>query len=113
RLVYTVGEMYRRPARGLLSRPPVHLADRVVIGVEEVEVALVGRLVARGGREEAEALEEPRDVREVPHRRADLGDGLNDLVLGRQRLGEHEARIPHAAVARRQRFGLMRRGLWW
>src|SRR5690606_30632576 len=87
-------------------------ADGVVIGVEEVVVTLVDRGVARRVLAEAEALEEPGDMREVPLRGADLRDRLDDLILGRQRLREREARVPHVLVARRQRFGLERRGQW-
>src|SRR5690606_3083906 len=56
----------RRSAQEPAPRTAVHFADRVVIGVEKVMVALVDGPIARQVLEQTEALEKPRYVREVP-----------------------------------------------
>ena len=62
-----------RPAQQAADGAAVHLADRVVIRVEQVVEPRVVRRIARSMRGEHEALEEPRRMREMPFRGARLG----------------------------------------
>ncbi len=73
-------------------------ADRFVIGVVEEAEKFVERLIAGQGGREQEGLEEPAHVGQVPLRRADVRHGLDQLVLGAERLREVEGPGPHGGV---------------
>src|SRR5690606_8894784 len=84
----------------------VHAPDGLVVGVEQVvearvELAVAGREIAQH-----EALEEPRDVREVPLRRTDVGHRLHDGVLDAERFAERERPAARRAKTLRERPGL-------
>ncbi len=66
----------------------VILAGEVVVGVEKVGVHGVEALVVGQRFGQDKVLEEPACVRQMPLRRADVGDGLDDVILGLQRLAE-------------------------
>ena len=66
-------------------RPRIGLADTVVVGVEQMLVAPIHRLVGGGERLEQKGLEKPCGVGQVPLRRARLVHGLHAVVLNAQR----------------------------
>ena len=76
----------------------VHVADRVVVRVEDPLVTIVDGRVAGLPRAEDEALEEPGRVPQVPLRRARFDARLDDLVLDGERRRELERRVAHRAV---------------
>ncbi len=76
--------------------PRVHVARRVVVGIEQVVILVVEPLHPAGL--ENEALEEPGDVRQVPLGRADIGHGLQARMLRAQLAHDVEAQGPHAFV---------------
>ena len=59
----------------------MHLADGDVVGVEQVVIVLIEARVVRQVRLENETFEKPRDMREVPLRRADIGHRLYNRVF--------------------------------
>ena len=75
------------------ARPRVHLAGREVVGIEQVVVAIVDGGVIAAVLAQDELFEEPGDVGEVPLGRTDVGHGLHDGVLRRERLAKtrHDA----------------------
>ena len=58
-----------------------------IVGIEQIGVIGVKRLVARAVLAEQELLEEPGGMGAVPFRRARVRHRLDQLVLGRQRRG--------------------------
>ena len=80
-----------------------HVAEGVVVGVEEpvevgVEVGVVGEKFA-----EDEGLKEPGSVGQVPLGGAGLRTGLDHQVLRRERRGQGERGCSHGTVALQQR----------
>ncbi len=88
--VRTVGEDFieRRAREQAALRPRMHVADRVIIRVEQVIEASVETAVSRIEGLEDEALEKPGNVREVPLGRRDIGHRLHNRVLGLERADE-------------------------
>ena len=74
-------------------------------------IAFVDGCVTRQVLEQAEALEEPGHVGEVPLRRAHLRHRLNDLVFGGEGFGQSLRGVPDAREPFRQRFDAGRRNL--
>ena len=60
---------------------------------------LVEGPISVGARCEAELLEEPRSMTEMPFCRTDFRDCLNDLILNRERRRELEAQAADAPEA--------------
>ena len=85
-----------RSAQQTALWPGVHLADRVVVGIEKVMKLIVVELVAWHMLHQAELLEEPRHMGQVPFSRADLWNRLNDAIFRFQRLNEVGRRLPYA-----------------
>ena len=77
----------------------MHIAGRVVIGVEEIVVLLVeARVVLEIGLEH-EAFEEPGDVGHMPFRRADVRHRLHDRVFRLQLGDQGQRQAPNALIA--------------
>ncbi len=74
----------RRPREQPALGPSDPLADRVVIGVEEIAVLRRDGLEIRPRGLEDERLEEPACVRQVPLDGAGIGHRLDDIVLDLQ-----------------------------
>src|SRR3546814_2621927 len=78
----------RWPADQAAFGPRLPLAERPVIGIEQVVELRIEHRVARQIRFQQEGLEEPGDMGAVPFRRAGIGHRLDLLVLGAQRRSE-------------------------
>jgi hypothetical protein len=78
----------RRARQHAALRARMALADRVVIGVEEIAVRRVEDAVAPHLRREHESLEEPRGMRQMPFRGTGIGHRLDRRILRRKRRNE-------------------------
>ena len=76
-------------------RTRVTRTDRDVIGIEQIAELLVEDPVIPTVRLEQKLLEEPGGVRAMPFRRARVGHGLHDLILGSERGGAALGFRPH------------------
>ncbi len=83
-------------------------SDLLIIRVEQVFELRVKRAVTGKKSLEQEGFEEPGRVRKVPLGGADIGHGLQAVIVRRERLAQRLALTPHGAVVCRQ--GLARRG---
>jgi len=88
-----------RPGQEPALATQVHLADRVVIGIEEIVETFVELTIAGQVRDQQEILEEPAGMCQMPLGRADIGHRLRHEILGLQRLAEVQRLLPHAPVA--------------
>ena len=91
------------------ARSGIPGADTFVVGVEQVRVGGMERPVSAQLRLEEEGLEEPRSVGTVPFCGADVGHGLDRLILRGEGGGQGLGHVAHLAVARRQPGGLRSR----
>ncbi len=90
-----------------------HVAEGVVVAVEEpAEVGMEG-LVAGDELAEDEGLEEPAGVGEVPFDGAGLGTGLDHQVFGGERATECGGGGADGLVAGEERWQRSRRGRQW
>ena len=82
----TVSEYFsqRRSRQQATLGPWVHVASRVVIGVEQVMKPRMEFFVIGQVRAQDKLLEKPARMGQMPFRRADIGHALDDRVLGRQ-----------------------------
>ena len=113
--VGAVGEdvVERRAGEGGAEFLLGHVAEGVVVAVEEpVEVGVEG-LVGGDELAEDEGLEEPAGVGEVPFDGAGLGTGLDHEVFGRERGGEREGGRADGAVAVMESGGCAAKGPAW
>src|SRR5215207_1625493 len=92
----------RRAAQDAALRTRVHLADRVVVRVEQTLITVVDWAIARGVRHQDEVFKEPRRVAEVPLRRARFQARLYDLILCGQWRRQVDGRRADRAKARGQ-----------
>jgi hypothetical protein len=89
-------------------------ADCVVVGIEQILVAVVGgagfRLAIENKR-----LEEPCRVGQVPARRAGVGHRLNEAIFGFERFAQHLAELANLLVSLCQMAdrGTDCRGIFW
>ena len=74
----------------------MHIADAVVIGIEEITEFAMIRLISIRMRRQNKCFEEPRRMGEVPFDRARLLHGLQHTVLRTERLRELFADAPDA-----------------
>ena len=103
--VPAIGEnfAYRRPCQHAPVGAFVHLADRVIIRVEDIVKVVVETTVAGGELLEQEALEKPGDVRKMPFGRTRIRHRLHDEILRQQVLAQREGGRARAEIFRRQR----------
>ena len=81
--VRSIGDNVRkcRSREHAALRACMHLADRVVIRVEQKIILFVESLITANKFLEYEALEEPGDMRKMPLGRTDIGHRLHDGVF--------------------------------
>jgi hypothetical protein len=91
----------RRPCQEAALRPGMPLAERLVVGVEEILIVGIEGTIAGGEARQDEGLEEPGGVGEMPLRRAGERHRLDLLVLGAQRRGQRLGGRSHGRVERR------------
>ena len=78
------------------------LADRVVVGIEEVTERGIEQPVTRDVRRENKGLEEPRRMGAVPLRRTRVRHRSGRLILGAERRAQPLGLVAHRAVAGRE-----------
>ncbi len=98
----------RRPRQQPAFGPGMPLADRLVIGVEQIAEGRIEGPVAALFRLQQEGLEEPGDVGQVPFGGADVRHGLDLLVLGAEAGCEPQAFAPHRRETTTPRVPLVR-----
>src|SRR6516164_6177055 len=76
----------------------VHFTRGVIVRVEQVSVLRMYRCVVRQSLLENKGLEKPAGVRQMPFRGAYLRHGLNNAILGLERLAELFAEFPHPTI---------------
>ena len=90
----------RRPRDHPAARARMPLALALIIGIEEIGVAVVVEAIARQMIAQHEGLEEPGGVGEMPFGWRDVGHGLDRGIRVRQRRGDGEAQGADRGVAR-------------
>ena len=83
-------------------RSPVHLADLVIIGIEQEPEDRTELPVARKALAQQEILEEPRRVGQVSLRRTDIRHALDNKVLRLERARQLECERARIAVTLRK-----------
>ncbi len=84
-LAEPVDVLYARARDQPALNPWERRAVGFIVGIEQVVVSRIQRLVAWQIRLEQKCLEKPADMRQVPFRRADVGHALDDVVFDLQR----------------------------
>ena len=79
---------HRRPRQQSAPSAGKSFADAVVVRIEENLESDVGRLIVRLPTGQHKCLKKPGGVRQVPPRRAGVGHGLHDEILGGQGLAQ-------------------------
>ena len=107
----------RRARQQATVRPPVPIADRLVVGIKEIAEPGIEVPIPRHVRAEHELLEEPGRVREVPLRGARVRHALHHAIFRRQRRDQRGHERPSLAEVLSQRSlgraGLSGEGAWW
>src|SRR5262249_13997950 len=98
-----------RPRDVAALRPRVTVADGVVVGVVQVRVAWIRRLVIRHVRLQQEGFEKPAHVRQVPLGRTAVRHGLDDVVLDRKGCAQRFREVADLLVTLDQRLALLAR----
>jgi len=70
----------------------------LVVGIEQMVVALIQRAITRQKGLQHESLEEPGDMRQMPLRRADVRHALDHIIFSFQWLTEPLTGSPHPLV---------------
>jgi hypothetical protein len=99
-LAITQHLLHRRTRQQAALRPRVHEPNSLVVGVEQVFVVGIKRLVAAQRRLQQELFEEPARVREVPFEGARVRHALHDVVFALERRANAHRRRAYAAVTR-------------
>jgi len=94
----------RRACQQATIRPWIHSTDRIKIRIQDIVEILVKPVVGFRVFLENEALEKPRDMREMPFRRADVRHTLHDVVLGLEVLTQRDGCIADVRILRRRRI---------
>src|SRR6266849_2154975 len=83
-----VGLFNRRPRDQATLGPTMPFAKRVVVGIKEIGILRMKRLVTRKSRREQKGLPKPGYMSQVPLGGADIRHRLNDVIFGGKRLTE-------------------------
>ncbi len=79
--------------------PAMARPQRVVIGVKEIRILRMQRLIIRDKLLEQKRLKEPAHMRQVPLRRADIRHRLHHIVLSHQWLAQLLSELAHLQIA--------------